>query len=84
MFISKIEKLKLISGMMDLVATVQKLDNEVIYLKGKLKVLEGGGEKRKRTMSPEGKAKMSRIMKERHAQKKLEKENATSISTTSV
>jgi len=40
--------------------------------------------KPKRTMSPEGRAKMSRIMKERHAKNKLEKQNATSVSTTSI
>jgi hypothetical protein len=37
-----------------------------------------------RTMSPEGRAKMSRIMKERHAKNKLEKQNATSVSPTSI
>ena len=40
--------------------------------------------KTKRTMSPEGRAKMSQIMKERHAKNKLEKQNATSVSPTSI
>jgi hypothetical protein len=84
MFISKVEKLKLISSMMDLMATVQKLDSEVIYLKGKIKALEGGEKKKKHTMTPEGRAKMSQMMKERHAKIKQEKQNATSISTTSI
>jgi outer membrane murein-binding lipoprotein Lpp len=74
MFISKVEKIKLTSSVMDLLATVQKLDNDIIYLKAKIKTLEDKAPKKKRNMSAEGRAKMSQIMKERHAKIKLEKE----------
>jgi len=89
MFISKIEKLKLITGMMDLMATVQKMDSEVIFLKAKIKALEGGKTppqkpKKQSTMSAEGRAKISAAVKAYHANKKLERENVTSISTTSI
>ena len=40
--------------------------------------------RKKHTMSAEGRAKMSRIMKERHAKAKLEKQNANSINTASI
>jgi hypothetical protein len=65
-------------------SVVEKLRVEVTYLSAKVKILEGGEPKKKRVMSPEGKAKMSQMMKDRHAKKKLERENATSISTTSI
>lgn len=89
MFISKVEKLKLISSMMDLTATVHQLDTEIIFLKAKIKTLEGKTPetkkpRKKHTMSPEGRARMSQMMKERHAKNKQEKQNATSISTTSI
>ena len=89
MFISKVEKLKLISSMMDLTATVHQLDTEIIFLKAKLKTLEGKTPeakkpRKKHIMSPETRARMSQMMKERHAKNKQEKQNATSISTTSV
>lgn len=90
MFISKTEKehlldqVKLISALikdMSLAAT------EITMIKAKVKVLEGIKEqqpKRKHTMTPEGRAKMSQMMKDRHAQKKLEKQNANSVSNTSI
>jgi len=40
--------------------------------------------RKKHTMSAEGRAKMSQIMKDRHAKAKLEKQNANSINTTSI
>jgi hypothetical protein len=84
MFISKMEKLKLISGIMDLMATVQKLDSEIIYLKGRIKALEGGNkERKKRTISEETRAKMSQMMKARHAKNKMEKEYADSLNAKS-
>jgi hypothetical protein len=46
--------------------------------------LVGKKPRKKRTMSPEGRAKMSQIMKDRHAKAKLEKQNANSINTTSI
>ena len=89
MFISKIEKLKLITGMMDLMATVQKLDSEVIFLKAKIKAFEGGKTppkkpRKKSTMTAESRAKISAAVRARHAKKKLERENVTSISTKSI
>jgi hypothetical protein len=91
MFISKVEKLKLISSMMDLTATVHQLDTEIIFLKAKIKTLEGHKKEAKpkktrkqSTMSAEGRARIGAAVKAYHAKKKLEKQNATSISTTSI
>jgi predicted RNase H-like nuclease (RuvC/YqgF family) len=84
MFISKVEKLKLISSMMDLMATVQKLDNEVIYLKGKIKALEGAKKPAKKPMSEAQRIKQREYAKRYKARKLQEKQNATSISTTSI
>ena len=86
MFISSKEKASIEQTIGGLLVAVDRLNNEVLYLKAKIKVLEGKGQeqKKKRTMSPEGRAKMSKIMKERHAKNKLEKENGNSVSTTGV
>lgn len=86
MFISQADKKRIEQSIMDLLAVTDRLNNQVFYLSAKIKVLEGVGKepKKKRTMSPEGRAKMSKIMKERHAKNKLEKENGNSVSTTGV
>jgi len=83
MFISKVEKLKLIAGMIDLTATIQKLDSEVIFLKAKIKTLEGK-KPAKKPMSEAQRAKQREYAKRYKAKKQLEKKNATSISTTSI
>jgi hypothetical protein len=61
----------------------------MLYLSGKIKALEGGKTSPKKprkqsTMSAEGRARIGAAVKAYHAKKKLEKENATSISTTSI
>ena len=86
MFISSKEKASIEQTIGGLLVAVDRLNNEVLYLKAKIKVLEGKGQeqKKKRTMSPEGRAKMSQMMKERHAKKKMEKNNGNSVSTTGV
>jgi hypothetical protein len=72
MFISRKEKASIEQSIGGLLVAVDRLNSEVLYLSAKIKVLEGAGVKKKRTMSPEGRAKMSQMMKERHAKNKLE------------
>jgi len=86
MFISNTERVQLRKDLDQMSKLFNDMNNDMIYLIARIKVLEGekNPPKRKRTMTPEGKAKMSQMMKDRHAKKKLEKENATSISTTSI
>jgi hypothetical protein len=73
MFISRKEKASIEQTIGGLLVAVERLNSEVVYLSAKVKILQGGGEKKKRTMSPEGRAKMSQMMKDRHAKNKLEK-----------
>ena len=89
MFISKAEKINIQNAIESLRFSLADANNEILYLKAKIKVLEGKTTepkkpRKKHTMSPEGRARMSQMMKDRHAKNKLEKANATSISTTSI
>ena len=68
--------------MIDLTATIQKLDSEVIFLKAKIKTLEG--KKPAKKMTEAQRAKQREYAKRYKAKKQLEKKNATSISTTSI
>jgi hypothetical protein len=92
MFISKTEKnyllgqVKIISS---LVKDMSLAASEITMLKAKIRVLESKvpepkKPRKKHTMTPEGRARMSQMMKDRHAKNKLEKQNANSVSTTSV
>ena len=84
MFISNAERIQLRKDLDQMSKLFNDMNNDMIYLIARIKVLEGekNPPKRKRTMTPEGKAKMSQMMKDRHAKKKLEEQNASSISTT--
>jgi hypothetical protein len=87
MFISSTEKINIQNAIESLRFSLADATTEILYLKAKVKALEGKAPetkkpRKKHTMSPEVRAKMSQIMKDRHAKKKLEKQNATSISTT--
>jgi hypothetical protein len=73
MFISRKEKASIEQTIGGLLVAIDRLNNEVLFLSAKIKVLEGVGEKKKRTMSPEARAKMSQMMKDRHAKNRLEK-----------
>ena len=84
MFISKVEKLKLISNMMDLTATIQQMDGEIIFLKARIKVLETKKLKVKKPLTEEQRIKQREYAKLYKARKLQEKQNATSISTTSI
>lgn len=84
MFISKVEKLKLISNMMDLTATIQQMDSEIIFLKAKIKVLETKKIKVKKPLTEEQRIKQREYAKLYKARKLQEKQNATSISTESI
>lgn len=86
MFISNTERIQLRKDLDQMSKLFNDMNNDMIYLIARIKVLEGekNPPKRKRTMTPEGKAKMSQMMKDRHAKKKLEEQNANRISTTSI
>jgi len=89
MFISSKEKVHIQNAIESLRFGLADATTEILYLKAKIKVLEGKTTepkkpRKKHTMSPEGRARMSQMMKDRHAKNKLEKANATSISTTSI
>ena len=84
MFISKVEKLKLISSMMDLTATIQQMDIEIIFLKARIKFLETKKIKVKKPLTEEQRIKQREYAKLYKARKLQEKQNATSISTESI
>ena len=89
MFISNADKQYLIDQVKALVKDMSLAASEITVLKAKIKVLEGKvlepkKPRKKHTMTPEGRARMSQMMKDRHAKNKLEKQNANSVSTTSI
>jgi shikimate kinase len=89
MFISNTEKVQLRKDLDQMSRLFKDMNNDMIYLIARVKVLEGAKQedkkpRKKHTMSPETRAKMSQMMKERHAKYKEEKQNATSVSTTSI
>jgi len=89
MFISKLEKKGIETSIKVLESVVEKLRLEVVYISAKVKSVENKlpeekKPRKKHTMSPEGRAKMSQMMKDRHAKKKLEAQNGNSVGTTSV
>jgi hypothetical protein len=89
MFISNTEKVQLRKDLDQMSRLFKDMNNDMIYLIARVKVLEGEKTppkkpRKKHTMTPEGRARMSQMMKDRHAKNKLEKANATSISTTSI
>ena len=89
MFISKKEKTQIEEALKAICMRLEYLSNDFLYLSGKVKALEGGKTPSKKprkqsTMSAEGRARIGAAVKAYHAKKKLEKENATSISTTSI
>ena len=73
MFISRKEKASIEQTIGGLLVAIDRLNNEVLFLSAKIKILENVGKKKKRTMSPEARAKMSQMMKDRHAKNRLEK-----------
>jgi len=89
MFISTKEKNQIEEALKGLCIRIEHLSTEMLCLSGKIKALEGEKTPPKKprkqsTMSAEGRAKISAAVKAYHAKKKLEKENATSIGTTSI
>ena len=83
MFISKNEKVYIERSITDLFATVEKLKTEVIYLTAKVKVLENIDKEKIEERIRLKKDKQREYNRRYKAKKKLEKQNATSISTTS-
>jgi hypothetical protein len=89
MFISTKEKNQIEEALKGLCIRIEHLSTEMLYLSGKIKALEGEKTPPKKprkqsTMSAEGRARIGAAVKAYHAKKKLERENATSISTTSI
>ena len=89
MFISSTEKINIQNAIESLRFSLADANTEILYLKAKIKVLEGKKAppkkpKKQSTMSAEGRARIGAAVKAYHAKKKLERENATSISTTSI
>lgn len=89
MFISNVEKQGMETSIKVLESVVEKLRLEVVYLSAKVKALEGKTPKiktpnKQSTMSAERRARIGAAVKAYHAKKKLDKQNATSISTASV
>jgi hypothetical protein len=86
MFISNDERIQLRKDLDQMSKLFNDMSNDMIYLIARIKVLEGGKTppKKKSGMTPEGRAKVSAAVKAYHAKKKMEKQNATSISTTSI
>ena len=86
MFISNDERIQLRKDLDQMSKLFNDMSNDMIYLIARIKVLEGGKTppKKKSGMTPEGRAKVSAAVKAYHAKKKLEKQNVTSISTTSI
>ncbi len=87
MFISKKEKTQIEEALKAICMRLEYLSNDFLYLSGKVKALEGGKTPSKKprkqsTMSAEGRARIGAAVKAYHAKKKLEKENANSVSTT--
>ena len=84
MFISKNEKIYIERSITDLFATVEKLKTEVIYLTAKVKVLENIDKEKIEEKIKQRREKQRDYMRRYKAKKRLEKQNATSISTTSI
>jgi hypothetical protein len=89
MFISNTERVQLRKDLDQMSKLFNDMNNDMIYLIARIKVLEGKTPETKKprkpsTMSAEGRARIGAAVKAYHAKKKLEKENATSISTTSI
>lgn len=71
MFISKTEKNQIVASIKLLQEQVRDLTAKVVILS---KFPETRNEKKKRQMSPENRAKLSAMMKKRHAEAKAKKE----------
>ena len=89
MFISNTERVQLRKDLDQMSKLFNDMNNDMIYLIARIKVLEGKKAlpkkpKKQSTMSAEGRARIGAAVKAYHAKKKLEKQNATSISTTSI
>jgi len=84
MFISNTERVQLRKDLDQMSKLFNDMNNDMVYLIARIKVLEGGKtpSKKKSGMTPEGRAKVGAAVRAYHAKKKLEKENANRISTT--
>lgn len=86
MFISKLEKQQINEWIGELQMKVGSLQNDVIFLTGKLKALEGKPQepvsKPKKQRTDEQKARQAAYMKEWHSRKRQEKLQAKAAETT--
>lgn len=85
MFISKLEKQQINELIMTLQMKVEVLQNDVIFLTGKVKALEGKPQepvsKPKKKRTDEQKARQAAYMKEWHSRKRQEKLQAKAVGT---
>jgi hypothetical protein len=83
MFISKLEKQEINEWICDLQIKVGSLQNDVIFLTGKLRALEGSAKEPvkapKAPRTEEQKKKQSAYMKDWHARKRQEKREAAEV-----
>lgn len=87
MFISNNERIQLRTDIETLCKIIGDLNTEVVYLKAKVKVLEGkkaAQAKPKKQMTEAQRAKQREYAKRYQAKKRMEKKNGNSISTTGV
>lgn len=83
MFISNNERIQLRQDIETLSKIVSDLNSELVYLRAKIKVLEGK-KKAPKKMTEAQRIKQREYAKRYQAKKKLEKQNGNSVSTTSV
>ena len=84
MFISNKEKNKIEEALKAICIRLEHLSTDILYLSGKVKALEGNKPAPKKKLTEAQRAKQREYMRRYKAKKKLEKQNATSISTTSI
>lgn len=87
MFISRADKDRIEQSIMDLLVATDRLNNEVLYLSAKIKVLEAKKIKQpkvKKQMTEAQRAKQREYAKRYQAKKRMEKKNGNSVSTPSV
>ena len=87
MFISQADKKRIEQSIMDLLVATDRLNNEIVYLNAKIKVLESkkvNSAKPKKQMTEAQRAKQREYAKRYQAKKRMEKKNGNSVSTTGV
>jgi len=84
MFISNLEKKQMQESITFLLAETSRVKSEILYLTAKIKALEGKKPAPKKKLTEAQRARQREYAKKYQAKKRMEKKNATSISTTGV